>query len=223
MRAALNPCRRYASPVADGPAERGTAAGPGACAGPNFGPRGASRSAYPGWWMMKTDHVDERISQLVSYQRQTLELRRRAAQLRAQAELAKGHAVTAIRDAQMRRQGLTPRHEALEFEAEQARGTSELASYVAALRREQEMLREETALQDAWFRDQALDMLNQGWSRAELAEIGFGEEFLAELELLDHPGLGAPGGSPARPLPAGIRPHGAEGGLRLSVPPVSSV
>jgi hypothetical protein len=165
--------------------------------------------------MMKTDRVDERVSQLVSYQRQALDLRKRAAQLRAQAETAKEHAVTAIREAELRRQGLTPRREAREFEAEQARGTSELASYVAALRREQEMLREETALQDAWFRSQALDMLDQGWSRAELAEIGFAEAFLGELGLLDHPALGVPGGSPARPMPE-ILPHGAEGGLRLS-------
>lgn len=169
---------------------------------------------------MKLDHVDERVSQLVGCQRQALDLRRRAAQLRVKAEAAKEHAVTAIRDAVLRRQGLTPRHEAREFEAEQARGTSELASYVAALRREQEMLREETALQDAWFRDQALDMLNQGWSRAELAEIGFGEEFLGGLGLLDHPALRAPGGSPARP--AAIRSEGVQEGLRLSAAPVPS-
>lgn len=172
---------------------------------------------------MKTDHVDQRISQLVSYQRQALDVRRRAAQLRVQAEAAKEHAVATVRDTELRKQGLAPRREAREFQAEQARGTSELASYVAALRREQEMLREETALQDTWFRDQALDMLNQGWGRAELAEIGFGEEFLGGLGLLDHPALRAPGGSPARPAPAEIQPHGAEGAFRLSAPPVSSV
>jgi hypothetical protein len=87
---------------------------------------------------------------------------------------------------------------------------------VAALRREQEMLREEAALQDAWFRDQVLDMLGQGWTRAELAETGFGEEFLEELGLLDHPALRAPGGSPARPLPAGMGAEAAGDGLPRS-------
>lgn len=171
---------------------------------------------------MKADPVDERVSQLVSYQRRALDLRRRAAQLRVQAEAAKGHAVTAIRDAELRKQGLAPRREAREFQAEQARGTSELASYLATLRREQERLREETALQDVWFREQALDMLNQGWSRAELAEIGFGEEFLAELGLLDHPALRAPGGGPAPPSAARIQSEGVQEGLRLSSAPTPS-
>jgi hypothetical protein len=172
--------------------------------------------------MMKSDHAEARVSQLVSYQRQALGLRRRAALLRVQAEAAKEHSAAAVRDTQLRRQGLAPRREAREFQAERARGTSELALYVAALRREQEMLREETALQDAWFREQALDMLNQGWSRSELAEIGFGEELLTELGLLDHPALRAPGGDPARPAAARIQPHGATGGLRRSTAPASS-
>lgn len=160
---------------------------------------------------MAGNRPEEPVSQLVSYQRQALDLRRRAAELRVQAEAAKEHAAAAIRDAELGRQGLTPRREARAFRAEQERGTRELASYVAALRREQEMLREETVLQDAWFRAQVLDMLDQGWTRDELAEIGFGAEFLEELGLLDHPGVRAAGERPARPA-ARTRLHAEETG-----------
>lgn len=165
---------------------------------------------------MKSDHVNERVSQLVSFRRRSLAVRRRAAQLRVQAEAAREHAVAAVRDAELLRCGLAPRREAREFQAERARGTSELASYVAALR-------EATALQDAWFRDQALDMLNHGWGRAELAEIGFGEEFLAELGLLDHPALRAPRGSPVAPAAAAIPSEGVRERLRLSIIPVAAL
>lgn len=128
-------------------------------------------------------------SKLVRHQQQAMEVRRRAAQLRAEAERARAHAVTAIEVTRLRRQGQPRPLEYVEFQAEQDRGTRELAAYIKALRNEQDELRQEVALQDAWFGEQVLGMLEQGWSRADLAEIGFGDEFLARLGLQDHPGL----------------------------------
>ena len=121
--------------------------------------------------------------------RQALELRERAAQLRAEAEQAQAHAAMAVETVRLRRLGQPQAGEYLAFQAEQDRGTRELAAYITALRTEQDELRQEVALQDAWFGEQVLGMLEQGWSRAELAEIGFGDEFLARLGLQDHPGL----------------------------------
>jgi hypothetical protein len=128
-------------------------------------------------------------AEIESYKQHTANLRRRAARLREEAELAKEHAVAAIRSVQMRRMGQAHWREEAELRAEEARGMRELSAYIDGLRREQEMLRDETALQDRWFREQVLEMLEQGWTRAELREAGFGDAFLADLGLLDHPAL----------------------------------
>lgn len=137
---------------------------------------------------MTVHSVEQPRAQLVIHQRHAAELRQRAAVLRKAAERAREHAFQAIASTEIRRGANARSQEQVEFEREQERGTQELAAYITALRREQETLRAEAALQQEWFREQALSMLEQGWSRQELAEIGFGDEFLADLGLLDAPG-----------------------------------
>lgn len=138
---------------------------------------------------MSIRSVEQPETQLMLHQLHAVELRQRAALLREQAERAREHALRAIASTEQRRRTAASTREQAEFAAEQERGTQELAAYITGLRREQEMLRAEAALQQEWFRDQVLGMLDQGWGREELAEIGFGEEFLADLGLLDAPGL----------------------------------
>ena len=53
----------------------------------------------------------------------------------------------------------------------------------------------EVAEQTAWVRGQVAAMLDAGWSREELAEIGIGDEVLAQVGLLDDPRLRAEPGS----------------------------
>lgn len=127
---------------------------------------------------------------LLSHQLHAQELRTRAARLRGLAEAACDRAVQAT-EAVSRRRG-RPLHDQSAIDQERARSTRELEAYVTGLRREQETLRAEADLQQAWFREQVLAMVNQGWSREELAEIGFRPEFLADLGLADHPGLPLP-------------------------------
>ena len=134
---------------------------------------------------MTNRSVEPPQAQLKVHQLRAAELRERAAQLREQAEQAREHAFAALRLTEMRRRNGTRTREQAELQAEQARGTEELAAYITGLRREQEMLRDQTALQQAWFREQVLGMLDEGWSREELAETGFSDEFLADLGLLD--------------------------------------
>ncbi|HST63078.1 MAG TPA: hypothetical protein VLK84_30495 [Longimicrobium sp.] len=138
---------------------------------------------------MTIHSMEQPLTQLVMHQLHAVELRQRAAVLREQAERAKEHAFQAIASTELRRRTTGRTHEAAEFAVEQERGTQELAAYITALRREQEMLRAEAALQQDWFREQVLEMLDQGWSREALAEIGFGDAFLADLGLQDAPGL----------------------------------
>ncbi len=128
-------------------------------------------------------------TQLMMHQLHAVELRQRAAMLREAAERAKEHAFRAIASTELRRRTTGRTREQAEFNAEQERGAQELAAYITGLRREQEMLRAEAALQQEWFREQVLGMLAEGWSREALAEIGFGDEFLADLGLQDAPGL----------------------------------
>jgi hypothetical protein len=128
-------------------------------------------------------------AQLMMHQLHAEALRTRAARLREQAEQAREHAFQAIASTEHLRRTCGRTREQVEFESEQERGTQELAAYITGLRREQEILRAEAALQQEWFREQALSALEQGWSRSELAEIGFCDEFLADLGLLDHPAL----------------------------------
>jgi hypothetical protein len=138
---------------------------------------------------MTPQTVEQPQDQLLMHQLHTEELRRRAARLRDQAELARQHAFQAIASVELRRRTRGRTREQAEFETEQARCTEELEAYITGLRHEQELLRAEAALQQEWFREQAVSALEQGWSRTELAEIGFGDEFLADLGLLDHPAL----------------------------------
>ncbi|HLM67521.1 MAG TPA: hypothetical protein VK358_08350 [Longimicrobium sp.] len=139
--------------------------------------------------MMTTQNVEQPRTELAWHQLHAVELRRRAAQLRDQAEQARDHAFRAIKTTEVRRLKRSRTREQEEFAHEQERGTEELAAYITGLRREQEMLQAEAALQQDWFREQVLAMLDQGWKREDLAEIGFGGEFLADLGLLDHPSL----------------------------------
>lgn len=138
---------------------------------------------------MTTQNVEQPRTELVWHQLHAAELRTRAAQLREQAEQARDHAFRAMKATEVRRLKRARTREQEEFAYEQGRGTEELAAYIMGLRREQEMLRAEAALQQDWFREQVLAMLNQGWKREALAEIGFGDAFLADLGLLDHPSL----------------------------------
>ncbi|HYW12984.1 MAG TPA: hypothetical protein VE871_13580 [Longimicrobium sp.] len=137
---------------------------------------------------MTVQSLDEPLSQLVVHQLHAVELRQRAAMLREHAEQARERALRALASTELRRRILRRTRETTEFAVEQERGTQELAAYITGLRREQELLRAEAALQQEWFREQALAMLNQGWGREELAEIGFGDAFLADLGLQDAPG-----------------------------------
>lgn len=138
---------------------------------------------------MTTHRLEQPETELEWHQLHAAELRRRAVQLRDQAEHAKEHAFRVLESMHARRQRRTRTREQVEFAAEQERSTQELGAYITALRHEQEMLRAESALQQDWFRNQVVSMLDQGWTREELAEIGFGAEFLADLGLLDHPAL----------------------------------
>lgn len=138
---------------------------------------------------MTTPGVDPSRTELAWHQLQALELRRRAARLRDQAEQAKQHALEAVGNSRRRRLNGSRTREETEFAIEQERATRELAEYITGLRREQEMLRAEAALQQEWFREQVLAMLAEGWTAAELAGIGFGPGFLADLDLLGHPAL----------------------------------
>ncbi len=138
---------------------------------------------------MSIHSMESPQAQLAMHQLHAVELRQRAALLREQAERAREHAFQAIASTELRRRTSGRTREQTEFAVEQERGTQELAAYITGLRREQEMLRAEAALQQEWFREQVLGMLEQGWSREELAEIGFGDAFLADLGLQDAPGL----------------------------------
>jgi hypothetical protein len=139
---------------------------------------------------MASSNVAQPEAELAWHQLHAAELRVRAAHLREQAELAKQHAFAAIEATERRRlRGRLLTREQTEFAEEQERSTRELAAYIVGLRREQEMLREEETLQQRWFRDQVLSMLEQGWNGEALAEIGLGPAFLADLGLLDHPAL----------------------------------
>ncbi len=60
---------------------------------------------------------------------------------------------------------------------------------------EREEAEREIAEQTAWVRGQVEAMLGSGWSREELAEIGIGDEVLAQVGLLDDPRLRAETGS----------------------------
>lgn len=137
---------------------------------------------------MSSHSAEPPETELMHHQLHAVELRRRAALLREQAERARDHALQAVASTERRRGRASGTREQVEFEAEQARSTRELAAYITGLRREQEVLRAEAVLQQDWFREQAMAMLDQGWSREELADIGFGEAFLAELGLPDVPG-----------------------------------
>lgn len=138
---------------------------------------------------MSIHPVESPEAQLLMHQLHAAELRQRAAVLREQAERAKQHAFQVIASAELRRRNAGRTREQAEFAAEQERGTEELAAYITGLRREQEMLRAEAALQQDWFRKQVLSMLDQGWSREALAETGFSDAFLADLGLQDAAGL----------------------------------
>jgi hypothetical protein len=138
---------------------------------------------------MTLQSLDQPLAQLVVHQLHAVELRQRAALLRVQAERAREHAFQALAATELRRRTTGRTREQAEFAREQERATQELAAYITGLRREQEVLRDEAALQQDWFREQVRAMLDQGWSRAELAEIGFGDAFLADLGLQDAAGL----------------------------------
>ena len=137
---------------------------------------------------MSTHPVEHPQTELALHQLHAVELRRRAAVLRNQAERARERAFQAIALTERLRSRAGSIVEDAEFAAERERGAQELAAYITGLRREQEMLRAEAALQQAWFREQVKAMLDQGWGRTELADIGFGDAFLAELGMQDAPG-----------------------------------
>jgi len=65
---------------------------------------------------------------------------------------------------------------------------------------EQEEAEREVAAQTAWVRGQVESMLDAGWARGELAEIGIADELLAHVGMADDPRLrGEPGGAGTRP------------------------
>ncbi len=67
----------------------------------------------------------------------------------------------------------------------------------------------EAAEQTAWVRGQVESMLDAGWARAELADIGIADEVLAQVGMLDDPRLhGEPDAGAigrGRPLPGSRR------------------
>ena len=138
---------------------------------------------------MAIRNVEQPETELAWHQLHAAEVRTRAAHLRGQAEQAKEHAFRILESMHRRRLRRMQTSEQVEFAAEQERSTRELGAYITRLRREQEMLRAEEALQQEWFREQVLSMLDQGWTREELAQIGVGAGFLADLGLQGHPAL----------------------------------
>jgi hypothetical protein len=157
---------------------------------PHF-PGGSARRRQPSpRCIMPTEPEDQYLEQLMMHQLHAHELRIRAAQLCEQAEEARKQAFRAIATTTERRRLAEERsRERAEFEGERKGGTQALAAYILGLRHEQEVLRAEDALQQDWFREQVLGMLEQGWNRRELAEVGFSDQFLAELGLTNHPAL----------------------------------
>jgi hypothetical protein len=71
----------------------------------------------------------------------------------------------------------------------------EMEETARELAAEHEEAEREVEEQKAWVRGQVESMLDSGWTREELADIGIGDEVLAQVGLLDDPRLRAEPGS----------------------------
>ncbi len=117
--------------------------------------------------------------------------RRRADELRRAAEEA-GSRTEALRTAlAVRRAGTLSFRDQMAVWQETHRTLREMEETARELVAEREEAEREIAEQTAWVRGQVEAMLGSGWSREELAEIGIGDEVLAQVGLLDDPRLRA--------------------------------
>ncbi|MEW5929531.1 MAG: hypothetical protein AB1941_18910 [Gemmatimonadota bacterium] len=165
---------------------------------------------------------------------------RRAEALKRAADEARERAAALRRAMAARRSSLSFRDQMAIWE-ETHRTLLEMEEAAAALAEERVEAEREVAEQTAWVRAQVEGMLESGWTREELRDIGIADEVLAQIGLLDDPRLREPGAGsrepgagsrepgagsrePDRPLPAAsTRAHVSPGGSRppgLSFSPV---
>jgi hypothetical protein len=117
--------------------------------------------------------------------------RRRSEELRRAAEEA-GSRTDALRTAlAVRRGGALSFRDQMAVWQETHRTLREMEETARELAAEREDAEREVAEQTAWVRGQVESMLESGWSREELAEIGIGDEVLTQVGLLDDPRLRA--------------------------------
>jgi hypothetical protein len=83
---------------------------------------------------------------------------------------------------------LSFRHQ-MEVWQETDRTLREMEETAGELAAEREDAEREEAEQRAWVRGQVESMVESGWTREELAEIGIGDEVLGQVGMLDDPRL----------------------------------
>lgn len=120
--------------------------------------------------------------------------RGRAVELRRAAQ-EEGKRTEALRAAlAARRAGTASFRDQMAVWQETHRTLREMEETARELAAEHEEAEREVAEQTAWVRGQVESMLDSGWARDELADIGITGEVLAQLGLLDDPRLrGEPG------------------------------
>jgi hypothetical protein len=121
--------------------------------------------------------------------------RRRAEELRRAAEEA-GSRTGALRAAlAVRRAGTLSFRDQMAVWHETHRTLREMEETALELAAEHEEAEREVEEQKAWVRGQVESMVESGWTREELADIGIGDEVLAQAGMLDDPRLRAEPGS----------------------------
>jgi len=128
--------------------------------------------------------------------------RRRAVDLRWAAEEAGGRTAALRAAVAVRRgAGLSFRDHMAVWE-ETCRTLREMETTARELAAHDDEAEREAAEQTAWVRGQVESMLDAGWTRDELADIGIADELLAQVGMLHDPRLcGNAGTRPGRPAP----------------------
>lgn len=115
--------------------------------------------------------------------------RRRSEELRHAADEARDRAGALGTAVAARRGGKVSFRDQMAVWQEVHRTLREMEETARELDEQREVAEREVAEQTAWVRREVESMLDSGWSRGELAEIGIGDEVLAQVGMLDDPRL----------------------------------
>ena len=115
--------------------------------------------------------------------------RRRSEELKLAADEARSRARALRAALAVRRGGRLSFRDQMAVWEETHRTLREMEATARELVAQREEAEREVAEQSAWVRGQVECMLDAGWTRAELADIGIADEVLAQVGMLDDPRL----------------------------------